>query len=218
MVERGTPLAAATSARQVRVRLNLSDTAGHSLGWVDTTTSLLAHGGQARGDSITALGRVTLVAPAGTWRYQAALSDGDSLGRVLPSGTLSVGDFDGARLAVSDLVLSTEGRGAPWTPTPGDTAYFDTGHAWLRGDTISLYHEIYGLEPGAAYSARLLVRGGRRVALTLGWHGVADETVTRVKRTLTFSTVRPGNYLLEMEVTDARGRTARSVSPVTVRD
>ena len=216
MLGRDDPSAGIRDHRPFRVRVNLVDTAGHSGGWVDTAAVLSLPGGDLHDHSFAAVGRVTLVVPAGRWRYQAALSDGDSVGRVLPSDSLVVGNFDGTRLTISDLVLSKDGRGAPWVPAERDTAYFSPRDTWAKGDTISLYHEVYGLKTGSFYKAKLLVRKGQRTALTLRWEGVASDAVTRLSRTLTFATVRPGDYELEVEVTDAGGRTARSARRITI--
>jgi hypothetical protein len=215
---RNDPSAGIRGHRPLRIRVNLADSVGHSGGWVDTTAVLILPGEDVHAHSSAATGRVTLVVPAGRWRYQVALSDGDSVGRVLPSDSLRVGNFDGARLTISDLVLSKNGRGAPWVPVEGNTAYFSASDTWARSDTISLYHEVYGLQAGSSYTAKLLVRKGRRAALTLRWQGVASDTVTRLSRTLAFATVRPGDYELEVEVTDARGGKARSARRITITE
>ena len=118
----------------------------------------------------------------------------------------------------SDLILSKSGRGARWVPEEGDTAYFNPRRTWLRSDTLSIYHEIYGLAPGASYSAKLVVRKGRRTALTLRWEGFAAGLITRVSRTLAFATVRPGDYELEVEVKDAAGRRAVTARRIRITE
>lgn len=192
----------------LRVRANLQDAAGHSRGWIDTTTTVLLQGSDIARGAVDAVGRATLVMPSGRWYYQIALSGRDSTGLVLPTDSVEVPPFDGGRLALSDLILSKSGRGARWVPEEGDTAYFNPRRTWLQSDTLSIYHEIYGLPQGASYTARLVIRKGRRTALTLGWEGLATGAVTRVSRTLAFATVRPGEYELEVEVRDTAGRKA----------
>jgi GWxTD domain-containing protein len=193
----------------LRVRVNLVDSAGHSGGWVDTTTVVLMPGGGPSTTALDAVGRVTLTVPSGRWRYQVALAYDDSTGRVLPTDSLVVGRFDGSRLAVSDLILSKGGRGAPWVPTPGDTAYFNPRTTWTRRDTLALYHEIYGLRDGSTYRAKLVLRRSKRVALSLLWEGQASE-ITRVTRTLSFEAVKSGDYTLEVEITGEDGQRAAS--------
>ncbi len=202
----------------LRVRANLQDAARHSHGWVDTTITLLLQGSDVMTGAVDAVGRATLSMPPGRWYYQIALSNGDSTGIVLPTDSLLVPSFDGSHLALSDLVLSKSGRGARWVPEAGDTAYFNPRRTWLQSDTLSIYHEIYGLAQGAAYTARLVVRKGRRTALTLGWNGLATGAVTRVSRTLAFATVRPGDYELEVEVRDAAGRRALTSRRIHIRE
>jgi len=202
----------------LRVRANLQDAAGHSRGWVDTTTMVLLQGSDIARGAVDAVGRAAIVMPAGRWYYQIALSGRDSTGVVLPSDSLLVPAFDDSHLTLSDLILSKSGRGARWVPEDGDTAYFNPRRTWLRNDTLSIYHEIYGLPSGGSYTARLVIRKGRRTALTLGWEGLATGTVTRVSRTLAFATVRPGDYELEVEVRDAAGRKAVTARRIRITE
>jgi GWxTD domain-containing protein len=200
----------------LRVRVNLFDDAGHSMAWVDTTCVVQLYGRDLAGDRRDGVGRVQLAVPSGRWRYRVAFAYDDSTGRVLPTDSVVVGRFDGSRLEVSDLVLSKGGEGVPWVPAEGDTAYFNPGSRWARSDTIALYHEIYGLAAGTSYGAKLVVRRGRRVALTSSWQGEAAGEVTRVSRTLSLATLSPGDYQLEVEVSRSDGVTARSGRRITI--
>jgi GWxTD domain-containing protein len=202
----------------LRIRANLFDAGGHSGGWIDTTTTILLQGSDTAEGALFAVGRATLVMPPGKWRYRIALAADDSSGIVLPTDSLELEPIDGARLALSDLVLSKGGRGARWVPEPGDTAFFNPRRTWRRRDTIALYHEIYGLPAGRPYTAKLVVRKGKRVALTLRWDGFAPGETARVSRTLSFETVRPGDYELEVEVRDAIGRKATTSRRIRITD
>ena len=208
----------ATFRLPLRIRANLFDAQGHSGGWIDTTTTILLQGSDTADGALFAVGRATVVMPPGTWRYRVALATGDSSGIVLPLDSLVIPPADGTSLSLSDLVLSKGGRGARWVPEEGDTAYFNPRRTWRRIDTIALYHEIYGLAAGSPYSARLAVRKGKRVVLTLKWDGIATGETTRVSRTLSFGTVRPGEYQLEVEVRDAAGRRAMAARAISIRD
>lgn len=200
-LERPDSLAEQTVFRTpLRVRVNLSDSMGHSRGWVDTTTILLMPGGGVTQKQVDAVGRVTLTAPAGHWRYQIALSYDDSTGKVIRSDSMTVGQFDGSRLALSDLVLSKDGRGAPWAPAPGDTAWFNPRTTWSHTDVLAVYHEVYGLTPGSEYREELILRKGKKAELTLGWSGVAAESTLRVARMIALEKVKPGNYVMEFVV------------------
>lgn len=200
----------------LRIRVNLSDSLGHSHGWADTTTTILLPGGGQTEGQVDAVGRVTLTAPTGRWRYQVALSYDDSTGRVIRSDTVLVGRFDGSRLTVSDLVLSKDGRGAPWVPASGDTAWFNPRTTWSRSDVLAVYHEVYGLEPGSEYREDLVLRRGKKAELTLGWSGVARDETLRVARMLSLEKVKPGNYVLEFLVRLPDGRKAMTRQAIRV--
>jgi hypothetical protein len=202
----------------LRVRASLFDASGHSGGWIDTTTTVLLQGGERVRGTVDVVGRVTVVMPAGRWHYRIAINTRDSTGLALPTDSLEIPPFDGTRLAVSDLVLSKSGRGARLVPEEGDTAFFNPRRTWLRSDTVALYHEIYGVAAGSSYTAKLVVRSKRRAALTLKWEGIATSEVTRVNRTLSFATVRPGDYEIEVEVRDAAGRTALSSRRIRISE
>ncbi|HSB55992.1 MAG TPA: hypothetical protein VLD58_16630, partial [Gemmatimonadales bacterium] len=200
----------------LRVRVNLTDSTGRSRGWLDTTTTILTQGGGVTQRAVDAVGRVTLTAPAGRWRYQIALSYDDSTGKVIRSDSVTVDRFDGSSLALSDLVLSKDGKGAPWAPTPGDTAWFNPRTNWNRDDVLAVYHEVYGLAPGSEYREELVLRRGKKAELTLGWSGVAQEPTLRVARMLSLSRVKPGRYVIEFVVRLPDGRTAMTRQPITV--
>ncbi len=200
----------------LRVRVNLMDSAGRSRAWLDTATSILTQGGGITREQVDAVGRVTLPVPAGVWRYQIALSYDDSTGRVIRSDNVAVGRFDGRTLAVSDLVLSKDGKGAPWVPAPGDTAWFNPRTTWSREDVLAVYHEVYGLTPGTEYREELVLRRGKKAELTLGWSGVAREPTLRVARMLALTKVKRGDYLMEFVVTLPDGRKASTRQPITV--
>ena len=97
-------------------------------------------------------------------------------------------------------MLGRPGIGAPWVPALGDTAYFTPRATWARGDTLTLYHELYGLADREGYNARLSIRRGRKVELAIGWEGEATGPVTRVGRNLSLSRLAPGEYELALEV------------------
>lgn len=200
----------------IRIRMNLMDSVGRSRGWLDTTTTVLQQGGGGSARSVDAVGRVTLTVPPGDYRYQIALAYDDSTGQVLQSDVISVGRFDGGELALSDLVLSREGKGAPWSPAPGDTAWFNPRTTWDRSDVLAVYHEVYGLTPGTAYREELVLRRGKKAELSLGWNGVAEDRTLRVARVISLAKVKPGRYEMEFVVRLPDGRSAVTSQPVTV--
>lgn len=166
---------------------------------------------------LQAFGRFEVAVPPGRWRYRLELAVGDSVGRVFPTDSVVAGRFSGVPLALSDLVLGRPGIGAPWVAAPGDTAYFTPRATWARGDTLTLYHEVYGLEPGTPYTVRLTIRRGRRPTLTTGWDGTATGPVTRVGRTVSLASLRKGDYALEVRVSAAGGE-ATAARRVTITE
>ncbi len=151
-----------------RVRLALFDSAGQSVGWVDTTVSLST---RATRDTVVVPGRVAVTVPPGPWRYRLAIITDDSTGRVFATDSVNPQPVDGRRLVLSDLVLGRRDVSVPWAAARADTAWFTPGARWQPGDVLEVYHEIYGLAPEEAYRARLVVWRGRRPVLRLGWEG-----------------------------------------------
>jgi tetratricopeptide (TPR) repeat protein len=201
----------------LQVRVNFTDSLGRSAGWIDTTTDVLLPGGGGDRNQLSAVGRVALPMSPGTWYYQMAVSYRDTIGVVLPTQVVTVRPYDGSKLAVSDLVLSRDRRGARWVPVVGDTAWMNPRTTWAPGDVLSLYHELYGITAGTAYRASLVLKRGRQSVLSLGWNGTATGGVTRVTRTLSLERVPAGDYVLELEVIDAAGRKAKSSTSVSLR-
>jgi hypothetical protein len=199
------------------VRVNLTDSLGRSAGWIDTTSEVLLPGGGGSGAVLSAVGRVSLPMQPGKWYYQMALAYRDTIGVVLPTDTITVRSFSPDRLAVSDLVLSRDRRGARWVPAVGDTAWMNPRTTWAPGDVLSLYHEVYGLEAQQQYRASLILRRGKKQVLTLAWDGAGQAEVTRVTRTLSLERVPVGDYVLELEIFDSAGRKARSATPISLR-
>ena len=196
------------------VRVNLTDSLGRAAGWIDTTTDLLLPGGGGSPNVLSAVGRVSLPMQPGKWYYQMALAFRDTMGVVLPTDTITVRPFASGRLAISDLVLSRDRRGARWVPAVGDTAWMNPRTVWAPGDVLSLYHEVYGLQQDQQYRASLTLRKGKKAVLTLAWDGAGQAEVTRVTRTLSLARVPVGTYVLELEILDSAGRTARSQTPI----
>jgi hypothetical protein len=118
---------------------------------------------------------------------------------------------------VSDLVLSKDGKGAPWAPTPSDTAWFNPRTTWQRTDVLAVYHEVYGLTPGQEYREELVLRRGKKAELTLSWSDVAQGETVRVARMLSLEEVKPGDYLIEFAVRLPDGRKSTTRQPIKIQ-
>ncbi|NNG17755.1 MAG: hypothetical protein HKM89_14875 [Gemmatimonadales bacterium] len=166
-------------------------------------------------DGNRVLGRVAVPVPRGTWRVRLALQNGDDRGTLLPWDSLTVGRFDGAELQVSDLMLGALAVPLSWNPTPRDTAYIAPVGEFPRDSRVELYYEVYGVEPGQIYQTALEFTQVRPV-LRFEFEERARSRVTRVRRTLDLHGLEPGEYRLELEVGDGRGRRHRTSAPLRI--
>ncbi len=197
----------------VRVRAVASDKAGRPFGDVDTTI-VFRPSSPLRSNQYL-IGRVELPMPPGLWTWRAAIQLGDSLGVVLPRDTVRVGGVE-AGLRLSDLALGVPGASARWEVTPGDTVLLTPFDLFLEGSEMELYYETEGATPGASYRHEIAVfrmKGEpgvaeRRPVVTVGFDEPARETVLRSHRTLQLARLKPGRYLIEVQVHTSDGRAA----------
>jgi hypothetical protein len=205
------------------------------------------------GDSLTCVGYPTLVKqlrenitglcvpnrfdseialPPGEYDVRVVVSDGrHSFGKAQTS--LRVGTFDGQRLAISDLALSSISRSASWlafdipvifpeplVPTPlvsQGTQYFPSADMhWRKSAQASLYFEIY--EPllekqDVAVSFRLRISDLRTGSLVVDTGAVSTSkwvlpgnAVIPIGTKLATDTLKKGSYRLEVQAFDSAGR------------
>jgi hypothetical protein len=96
---------------------------------------------------------------------------------------------------------------------------------------MQLYYEIGGLRPGNPYEVRLAVKrkggggglfrkifGGGGAAISLKFDTRAVAALESAHRGLRLERLKPGNYLLEVTVTDDEGRKDQRVQPFQVVD
>jgi hypothetical protein len=175
---------------------------------------------RSEGDSTyTAFGHFSTALPAGIWKWTAAVQSGDSTGALLTSQLITVPVHDSTALAVSDLAIGSPGQAAPWRVAPGDTAWLTPRHGFQASVPVGLYYEVYGIPAGQRYQAEVTARhgdNGKGPGITLGFEERSTGTPTRLARTLSLKTLEPGDYLIEVRVTDAAGRTAASSRPLRI--
>ncbi|MGH7579788.1 MAG: hypothetical protein ACREM9_06425, partial [Gemmatimonadales bacterium] len=165
------------------------------------------------GSSQYLIGRVELPLPPGRWTWRAALQLGDSLGVVLPRDTVSVTGGDPA-LWLSDLALGVPGASARWEPIPGDTVLLTPFDLFLEGSEVELYYEAGGATMGASYRHEIAVfriKGEpgvaeRRPVVTLGFDEPASAPLLRSHRVLQLGRLKPGRYLIQVQVLAPDGR------------
>jgi GWxTD domain-containing protein len=205
--------AGAGSRYPVRVRFAAFADDGRRVAWLDS--SYVAMGTVSEWGRV--LGRVAVPVPRGTWHYRLAIQNGEDRGTLLPWDSITVGRFDGAVLQVSDLMLGALAVPLSWNPTPRDTAYVTPANEFRRGSRVELYYEVYGLDPGQTYQTALEFTQTRPV-LRFEFEEQAKSGITRVRRTLDLHGLEAGEYRLELEVVDGRGRRHRTWAPLRIMD
>jgi hypothetical protein len=195
----------------IRTRILVTSPAGEVIAAVDTTRLYLTRGPLERGQFLA--GRETVTVPPGVRYFRLAVQQGDSIGGVFPTGSIIVGrfGFGSDSLALSDLVLGSRTSSLTWNPTPDDTVFFNPLKTFREGADMELYYEVYGLRPNTSYTTRLAVKreGRSRAEFTLGFTDPAGRDVTRSRRVIDLQRLREGEYVLEIEVRAADGRTVR---------
>ncbi|HEU4473179.1 MAG TPA: hypothetical protein VFR72_00005, partial [Gemmatimonadales bacterium] len=196
----------------VRVRAVASDASDRPLAEVDTTIVFRAPAALRRGQYL--VGRVEMPMPPGRWSWRAAVQLGDSLGVVLPRDTVLVSRPIGG-LTLSDLALGTRSTSAAWQPTPGDTVRLTPFDLVPEGSEVELYYEVAGVTEGAAYRHEIAVYRMKgetgpaetRPVVTLGFEEPAAGPLVRSHRVLQLARLRPGRYLVEVQVRPPGGVT-----------
>jgi hypothetical protein len=167
------------------------------------------------------VGRVGATVPAGTLHYRLAVQQGETAGLTIPRDSVRVGAVTSTALGLSDLVLGTRTTNLAWRRAQDDTVLFNPLRTYRRSDEMQLYYEIEGLRP-TPYTVELTVRkkgsggglfkkifGGGGAALRLKFDEQATTSTVSTHRSLKLDRLKPGNYVLELIVSDAEGRKDR---------
>ena len=180
--------------------------------FADLDTTIVFRPSRPLGRSQYLIGRVELPLPAGLWAWRAALQLGDSLGVVLPRDTVRVPE-PGSVLSLSDVALGIRGASARWQPTPRDTVLLTPFDLFVEGSPVELYYEAAGAQAGASYRHEIAVfriKGDPGVAeprpvVTLAFDERAVEPRLRSHRVLQLARLKPGRYLIEVQVLTPAG-------------
>lgn len=212
----------------VRLRLSVTDRSGRGVASVDTTTLFLNREPVPPGEHL--VGKIRVPVIPGPLTYRLAIEQGDDNGVMLPTDTLTAGDFSGQRFEISGLVLGARPVNLTWRPTPGDTVWFNPLGRYRRSAGMELYYEVYGLETGAAFGTEVLITkqggggflgifGSRKPAIRLGFEEHAQGTATHIGRSVALDRLSPGRYGITVVVKDASGstRTSRALFEVIDR-
>jgi GWxTD domain-containing protein len=207
----------------VRVRFEATDRTGHVVAALDTTRHFVAPEAVPAGEHL--VGRVAVPVPVGRFEYRLAIQQGEEAGVVLPRDTVRVGGVGGG-LALSDLVLGSRSANLAWRRNAQDTVLFNPLQTFRASDEMQLYYEVDGLQTGEPYEVRLAVRrqggsgglfrkifGGGGAALSLKFDARATTQQESAHRGLELDRLKPGNYVLEMTVSDNLGRKDQRAQP-----
>jgi hypothetical protein len=167
--------------------------------------------------------------PPGRFSYRLAVQQGEEAGVVLPRDTVRVGPGTSNGLGLSDLVLGSRSANLAWRRSEQDTVLFNPLQTFKRNEEMQLYYEVDGLHPGTPYEVRLAVRrqggggglfrkifGGGGAALSLKFDAQATAPRESTHRGLQLDHLKPGNYVLEVTVTDDQGRKDQRLQPFQV--
>ena len=213
----------------VRVRFTAMDHTGRVVASLDTTRHFVAP--ERVPDDEHLVGRVAVPVPAGRYEYRLAIQQGEEAGLVLPRDTVRVGGPSSVTLGLSDLVLGSRSANLAWRRSEQDTVLFNPLQTFKRAEEMQLYYEVQGLQPGRSYEVRLAVRkqggsgglfrkifGGGGAAISLKFDSRATAMVESAHRGLQLEKLKPGMYVLELEVTDAGGHRDQRFRPFQVVD
>jgi GWxTD domain-containing protein len=203
----------------VRLRFVAMDQRGQVVASLDTTRHFVAPEPVPPNEHL--VGRVGATVPAGTLHYRLAVQQGETAGLTIPRDSVRVGAVTSTALGLSDLVLGTRTTNLAWRRAQDDTVLFNPLRTYRRSDEMQLYYEIEGLRP-TPYTVELTVRkkgsggglfkkifGGGGAALRLKFDEQATTSTVSTHRSLKLDRLKPGNYVLELIVSDAEGRKDR---------
>jgi GWxTD domain-containing protein len=203
----------------VRLRFVATDARGEVVAALDTTRHFVSPAPVPPNEHL--VGRVGTTVPAGDLEYRLALQQGEAAGMSIPRDSVRVGPVSASALSLSDLVLGVPSANLSWRRTEEDTVLLNPLRTYRRSEAMQLYYELEGLRP-IPYNVELTVRknggggglfkkifGGGGAALRLKFDEQATTSTVSTHRTLKLDRLKPGNYVLEVVVTDAEGRKDR---------
>jgi GWxTD domain-containing protein len=213
----------------VRLRFSAMDASGHVVATVDTTRRFVSPAPVPEHEHL--VGRVAVTVPTGRLEYRLSIQQGEDAGVVLPTDTVRVGLGNRTSVALSDLVLGSRGTNLTWKQSDQDTVFFNPLRTYRHDDLMELYYEVGGLEPNSNYTTQLEVKrrgggggflrsifGGGGKALSLKFTEQAPTPIVRVRRSVQLDRLKPGEYVLQVIVTDAAGHSDRREQPFDVVD
>ncbi len=211
----------------VRLRLSVFDAWGKPVATLDTTRVFMSREPVPATENL--VGRLSVPVIAGHLTYRLAVEQGPDNGVILPSDSITSGDYTGGAFELSGVVLGTRDANLAWRPTPVDTVWFNPLGRFRRRAPMELYYEVYGLAGGAPFQTEILLRkqggggllglfGSKKPAVRLAFEEQADGPTTRVQRTVSLDRLQPGRYWVEVLIRNAAGSEQRSLASFEVQD
>ena len=211
----------------IRLRMAVFDTHGNVVARLDTTRRVVSARPVPPNENL--VGRVAVTVPPGPLSYRLALQSGTDVGSVLPRDSVHVVAAEATTPRLSDLVLGSRRVPAVWHPAPGDTVFFNPLRTFKTGEEMQLYYEAAGLPVNGDYTTQVTVKrgkggggflkklfGGGGSALSVKFQEHSTTPTAAVRRTVSLAKLHPGDYTLEVTITDASGRSDKRSEPFEV--
>ncbi|MEO5824915.1 MAG: tetratricopeptide repeat protein [Gemmatimonadales bacterium] len=209
----------------VRMRAVVLAADGRMVASIDTTRAFMTNREVPAREHL--LGHTALRVPAGDLSVRVALETEDA-GMVTSRDPIRVAGTSGPSIALSDLAVGSRTVQLPWVTASGDTAWANPLATFPRALPLQLYFEVTGVARGTPYriditmarasSGSLFKRvfGGKGAAIKVGFEGTHPGGIAAVARTLSLAEIKPGDYVLEVTVTDQEGHASTRQRNISV--
>ncbi|MEP6573945.1 MAG: GWxTD domain-containing protein [Gemmatimonadota bacterium] len=197
----------------IRLRLSVANSRGETVARVDTTRVFLAKTPVPSTEHL--VGRIAVPVTPGLLTYRLAIQEGDEVGRVFPTDTITAPEVSGRGFDVSDLVIGSRSANLGWREDAADTVFFNPVGVYQSGTEMELYYEVYGLPQGEPFKTQLAVTKegggglfglfGKKAAISLRFEDHTEGTQTRIHRSLPLEKLSTGRYHIDLLVTDSAG-------------
>ena len=206
----------------VRLRFIALDAEGSVVAAVDSTARIELSAPVPPNRSL--LGRVTIPVRPGRLLARASVQYGDHAGTTFEVDTLTVPAPGGGALELGDLVVGSPGGRFGVPLGERGLVPLSPGGAVHRSDGAVVGIEVFGIQPGDRAELQVFVAplDSLHSGMPLRWRAFPDDgaaaTLTRSPgagpimtwhATLPLKKLKPGSWLIAVEVTDRSGRTAR---------
>lgn len=202
----------------IRIHAAVLDQQGGVIATLDTTKVYLAR--EQVPDDQFLLGRVVIPVIPGTGILRLSIQQGEETGVLFLPDTFVAGDPRGPGFSASDVALGSRENSVTFLAAPEDTVTLNPRALYPRGGTLEMYGEVYGLSAEAPYRIELVVLkrgggglfglfGGKKTQVGLKSDEHATGPRTPLRRSLGLEKLSPGDYWLELDVTDGEGHTVR---------